>query len=100
MKAKVFLLCILIFILMGKNIYAQFALEFNGDSQYVALNGQDFAPPWTMQVIVNKSETDNYQHLLTGTDGNSGIRIEQWWGNKVGYTLSGVADYTFNYSLP
>jgi alpha-glucosidase (family GH31 glycosyl hydrolase) len=95
---------VLIFLIFTSGIFsgvnAQYALEFNGDSDYVALNGQDFAPPWTMEVMVNKSETDNYQHLLTGIDGNSGIRIEQWWGTKIGFTLSGVADYTFNYALP
>ncbi len=100
MKTKTLFLGIAILLLVSLNLSAQYSLEFNGDSDYVALNGQDFTPPWTMQVTVNKSETDNYQHLLTGVDGNSGIRIEQWWGNKVGYTQSGVADYTFNYSLP
>lgn len=100
MKARLLLITLSFFLIFSHNLRAQFALEFNGESHYVALNGQDFAPPWTMQVMVNKSETDNYQHLLTGIDGNSGIRIEQWWGTKVGYTQSGVADYTFNYSLP
>jgi hypothetical protein len=79
---------------------AQWALDFNGGEDYVLLNGSDFPPPWTMEVKINKNETDNYQHLLTSTDGNSGIRNEQWWGNKVGFTQSGVADYYFNYSLP
>ena len=50
--------------------------------------------------MVNKNITDNYQHLLTSTDGNSGIRIEQWWGTKVGFTHSGVADWYFNYVCP
>ena len=63
--------------LFSTYVNAQYALEFNGDSDYVALNGQDFEPPWTMECLVNKTETDNYQHLLTGIDGNSGIRIEQ-----------------------
>jgi alpha-glucosidase len=79
---------------------AQWALDFNGDEDYVLLNGADFPPPWTMEVKINKNETDNYQHLLTSTDGNSGIRNEQWWGTQVGFTRSGVADYYFNYSLP
>nr|NQU91870.1 LamG domain-containing protein [Bacteroidota bacterium] len=100
MKSSIKIAFFLSLIVFALNSNAQFSLEFNGDSDYVALNGQDIAPPWSMVVMVNKSETDNYQHLLTGNDGNSGIRIEQWWGNKVGFTLSGVADYTFNYSLP
>jgi len=59
MKAKMFLLSLAIFSFFSISLNAQYALEFNGESQYVALNGQDFAPPWTMQVMVNKSETDN-----------------------------------------
>ncbi|MBU2649922.1 MAG: DUF5110 domain-containing protein [Bacteroidetes bacterium] len=80
--------------------FPQWALDFNGEEDHVVLNGQDFAPPWTMEVKINKNESDNYQHLLTSTDGNSGIRNEQWWGTKVGFTRSGVADYYFNYVLP
>ena len=64
------------------------------------LNGSDVPPPWTLEVMVNKSESDNYQHLLTGPNGISGVRIEQWWGTKVGFTEGGVADWTFNYILP
>jgi len=100
MKTTVSWLLFVLMIGFANIVNAQYSLEFNGDSEYVALNGADFAPPWTIQVMVNKTETDNYQHLLTGNDGNSGIRIEQWWGTKIGFTLSGVADYTFNYVLP
>ena len=78
----------------------QYSLDFNGEGDYVALNGADFSPPWSVEVMVNKNITDNYQHLLTSTDGNSGIRIEQWWGTKVGFTESGVADWYFNYVCP
>ncbi len=80
--------------------YAQYALEFEGGTDYVALNGNDIAPPWSMEVTAKKTETDNYQHLLTGTDGNSGIRLEQYWGTKIGFTKSGVADWYFNYTAP
>lgn len=80
--------------------YSQYALDFNGGTDYVMLNGTDFPQPWILEVRINKNEIDNYQLLLTSTDGNSGIRNEQWWGNKVGFTQSGVADFTFNYTLP
>ena len=82
------------------SLKAQYSLDFSGEGDYVALNGTDFAPPWSVEVMVNKNLSDNYQHLLTSTDGNSGIRIEQWWGTKVGFTQSGVADWYFNYILP
>ncbi|HSG67618.1 MAG TPA: hypothetical protein VK994_02850, partial [Bacteroidales bacterium] len=54
-------------------LQAQYSLDFNGEGDYVALNGNDFSPPWSLEVMVNKNETDNYQHLLTSTDGNSGV---------------------------
>jgi alpha-glucosidase (family GH31 glycosyl hydrolase) len=91
---------VFIFIFLNINSYAQYSLDFNGEGDYVALNGSDYPPPWSVEVMVNKNETDNYQHLLTGTDGNSGIRIEQYWGTKVGFTHSGVMDWYFNYILP
>ncbi len=81
-------------------LHAQYSLDFNGEQDHVVLNGTDVAPPWSLEVMVNKSETDNYQHLLTGPNGISGIRIEQWWGTNVGFTEGGVADWTFNYTLP
>lgn len=95
---KIFILALLCLISLSAK--PQYSLDFNGESDYVALNGADFSPPWSVEVMVNKNETDNYQHLLTGTDGNSGIRIEQWWGTKVGFTHSGVADWYFNYVCP
>ncbi|MEN8224023.1 MAG: TIM-barrel domain-containing protein [Bacteroidota bacterium] len=97
MKVLIFFMA---FILLTPVIKSQYSLDFNGEGDYVALNGSDYSPPWSVEVMVNKNETDNYQHLLTGTDGNSGIRIEQWWGTKVGFTHSGVADWYFNYICP
>lgn len=96
----IFLILSLILLVFTKNTMAQYSLDFNGDQDNVLLNGSDVTPPWSMEVMVNKNETDNYQHLLTGPNGISGIRIEQWWGTKVGFTEGGVADYTFNYILP
>lgn len=95
-------LSFLFFILgcLNTSLFAQYSLDFNGEQDHVVLNGTDIAPPWSMEVMVNKNETDNYQHLLTGPNTISGIRIEQWWGINVGFTEGGVADWTFNYSLP
>ncbi len=93
-------LLIIFYLSLSLPLFSQYSLDFNGEGDYVELNGTDITPPWTMEVMVNKNETDNYQHLMTSTDGNSGIRIEQWWGNKVGFTQSGVADWYFNYICP
>lgn len=103
MKSKLLILelaVILLTMLTGSPAFPQYSLEFNGDGDYVALNGSNLAPPWTLEVMVYKTETDNYQHLLTSTDGNSGIRLEQWFGTKVGFTQSGVMDWYFNYACP
>jgi alpha-glucosidase (family GH31 glycosyl hydrolase) len=95
---NVAIISVFMFTTMSGN--SQYSLDFNGEGDYVALNGTDITPPWTLEVLVNKNETDNYQHLLTGTDSNSGIRLEQWWGTQVGFTHSGVMDWYFNYICP
>lgn len=97
---KVYFILIPTIVLFPISSQAQYSLDFNGEGDYVSLNGSDFPPPWSVEVMVNKNETDNYQHLLTSTDGNSGIRIEQWWGTKVGFTHAGVMDWYFNYVCP
>lgn len=98
-KLILFALTVVLYLILSPAI-AQYSLDFNGEEDHVVLNGTDVEPPWSMEVMVNKNETDNYQHLLTGPNGISGIRIEQWWGVKVGFTEGGVADWTFNYTLP
>lgn len=95
---KTVLCCLNVFISI--TLHAQYSLDFNGDGNYVALNGANLPAPWTMEIMVNKNETDNYQHLLTSADGNSGIRLEQWYGTKMGFTQSGVMDWYFNYICP
>ena len=95
-----FLLTVFTAFFLTFTLSAQYSLDFDGGEDYVALNGTDVAPPWTVEVMVNKNETDNYQHLLTGNDGNSGIRLEQYWGVNVGFTQSGVADWSFSYTAP
>jgi alpha-glucosidase (family GH31 glycosyl hydrolase) len=100
MKRPTAILIAWLLLLLANAAFAQYSLDFNGEEDHVVLNGTDMEPPWSMEVMVNKNETDNYQHLLTGPNGISGIRIEQWWGVKVGFTEGGVADWTFNYTLP
>ena len=101
-KSNIIVVCFMVLLLVSFTSYGQtnYSLDFDGGTDYVALNGSDFPPPWTLEVMVNKNETDNYQHLLTSTDGNSGIRLEQYWGTKIGFTKSGYADWYFNYVAP
>lgn len=80
---------------------AQSRLHFDGFGDYVQLGGTDFPPPWTAEVLVYKNQQSPYSHLLTGTDGTSGLRLEQYINNnRVGVTKAGIADWTFNYQVP
>ena len=94
------LLAVLFFLNVPITLRSQYSLDFNGEQDNVVLNGTDVAPPWSMEVMVNKSETDNYQHLLTGPNGISGLRIEQWWGSKSGFYRRRCGRLYFNYTLP
>lgn len=81
--------------------FAQSQLNFDGYQDHVALNGTDFAPPWTAEVLVRKNQVGAYSHLLTGADRISGIRLEQYINNnRVGITSAGVADWSFNFQAP
>jgi len=68
---------ILVSLMLIPVVYSQYTPGFNGGTDYVMLNGTDFPPPWTLEVRTNKNEIDNYQHLLTSTDGNSGRLIRR-----------------------
>lgn len=82
-------------------LLAQSQLNFDGYQDHVVLNGTDFPPPWTAEVLVRKNQLGDYAHLLTSTDGTSGIRIEQYINNnQVGITSAGTADWLFNYQAP
>ncbi len=76
------------------------ALTFNGDDQYVRINGGNLATPWTVSLWVNRTGSPNSSAaLMTG----SGVvlKLEQWPNTKkVGFTVPGVADYAFNYTAP
>lgn len=84
------------------SLFSQSRLVFDGFQDHVALvGGADFAPPWTVECWVQKSQISSFQHLLTSTDGTSGIRLEQYINvQKMGITKKGVADWQFNYTAP
>ena len=89
------------FILISTFLFAQNRLNFDGYQDHVLLNGTDFAPPWTAEVLVHKNAVGAYSHLLTSTNGTSGFRLEQYINNnRVGITSAGIADWSFNYQLP
>ena len=92
---------LLLFITFFFETYSQSQLNFDGYQDHVILNGVDFPPPWTAEVLVLKNEIGAYSHLLTGTDGTSGFRLEQYINNnRIGITSAGIADWSFSYELP
>lgn len=96
-----FSLCSLFIVCLTTFSFAQSQLNFDGYQDHVALNGTDFAPPWTAEVLVRKNQVNAYSHLLTSTDGTSGIRLEQFINtNRVGITAANVADWSFTYQAP
>ncbi|MDE0722201.1 MAG: DUF4968 domain-containing protein [Flavobacteriales bacterium] len=75
-------------------------MNFLGDGSYVDLSTDDFSPPWTIECKVNKNINTPFSHLLTGSDGGSGVRLEQWYNNnQIGITDYGVSDYFSGYQL-
>lgn len=94
-------ICTLLAIAIVLSTNAQSQLNFDGYQDHVLLNGTDFPPPWTAEILVRKNEIGAYSHLLTGTDGTSGFRLEQYINNnRIGITKAGIADWSFNYQLP
>ena len=76
-------------------------INFAGDGSYVDLDMVGISLPWTIECDVSKNENIPFSHLLTDSDGGSGIRLEQWYNNnEVGITDYGVMDYYFGYELP
>jgi N-acetyl-beta-hexosaminidase len=56
---------------------------------------------WAISLWIKINGHKPYSFLTTSTDGMSGLRIDQYGtNNKVGFTRKGVADYSFNYTLP
>lgn len=82
-------------------LFAQYRLSFDGYGDYVQFNTADIAPPYTFETWVRRSGVTPYSHLMTGTDGISGFRLEQYINtSNIGITDKGVADYSYNYQTP
>lgn len=94
---------LLTFLILFTGVFAaaQSQLNFDGYQDHVRLDGTDFPPPWTAEVLIRKNQIGAYSHLLTSTDGTSGLRFEQYINSgRVGITSGGVADWQFSYQAP
>nr|WP_227793500.1 family 20 glycosylhydrolase [Paenibacillus guangzhouensis] len=75
-------------------------ISLDGSSGYVNIGGEDITGNWTVGVWVNgQPNTTQNEALLSGA--SSAIKINQYnKTGKVGITVYGSKDYTYNYSIP
>ena len=74
-------------------------LRFDGNDDYVAMNGADMPGPWTAALWVRRNSAKINSNLLASS--RAALKLEQWPNTgRVGFTRFGIADYNFNYSTP
>ena len=74
------------------------ALYFDGNDDNVALaQTTDIPMPWTASMWVRREDSTNSTAVFMSS-ANSSLRLEQYNGtNKVGFTIPGTGDFSFNY---
>jgi N-acetyl-beta-hexosaminidase len=77
------------------------AVSLNGTSQYMSLGGTEIAGDWTLGMwVYGKSNTAKTAEALVSGP-TSSIKANQWRNSgKVGFSVFGVKDSSFNYKLP
>ena len=77
------------------------ALHFDGATGFVKTGAASLPPPWTVCLWVNRVNAPGTSAALFSDSSTNVLKLEQYNGTrKVGITVSGVADYTFNYTVP
>ncbi|WP_084469623.1 alpha-L-fucosidase [Jiangella gansuensis] len=74
------------------------AFRFDHRRDGVGFGGVDVAEPWTVSTWVNLSADTPEQVLLASKDG--ALKLRQAGTGKVGFTEFGVADHSFEFTLP
>ncbi|TDD64837.1 hypothetical protein E1262_27020 [Jiangella aurantiaca] len=74
------------------------AFRFDHRRDGVGFGGVDVTEPWTVSAWVNLSADTADQVLLASNDG--ALKLRQAGTGKVGFTRFGVADYSFEFTLP
>ncbi|WP_405688451.1 LamG domain-containing protein [Streptomyces sp. NBC_00057] len=69
-----------------------------GPTRWTGLGGLDPAEPWTVSGWVRTTGRTSDQVLLGSKVG--ALKLQQWGTGKVGFTLYGAADHSFDYTLP
>jgi len=77
------------------------AVHLDGASGYLSTAAASLAPPWTLSLWVNRQNAAGASAALMSDTSTNVLKIEQYNGTrKVGVTVEGVADYSFNYIAP
>jgi hypothetical protein len=80
--------------------WSENGLAFNGVNNAMLIGGAPIAPPWTLELWVNRQNSSAYSAVLLA-DNSTAVKLEQYnFTRKVGFTQFGVADYVFNYTAP
>lgn len=74
------------------------AFRFDHNRDGVGFGGVDVAEPWTVSTWVKLSSDAGEQVLLTSKAG--ALKLRQTGTGKVGFTEYGVADHSFEFTLP
>ncbi|MFI5802935.1 family 20 glycosylhydrolase [Streptomyces sp. NPDC051561] len=74
------------------------AWRFDSDRDGVGFGGVDVAEPWTVSAWVRSTGRTADQVLLSSAAG--ALKLQQWGTGRVGFTRYGVADHSFDYTLP
>lgn len=75
------------------------AIEFDGDD-FVNIGKSDILTPWTVATWIKYDNNSTNDAVILGSD-TGALKVEQWDNTaRVGFTLYGIQDYMFNYSMP
>ncbi len=77
------------------------AIHLDGVTGFLKTGANSLPPPWTLSLWVNRQNALGASAALVSDTGTNILKLEQYNATrKVGVTVQGVADYTFNYSVP
>lgn len=77
------------------------AVHLDGATGFLKTGAPSLPPPWTLCLWVNRQNAPGVSAALASDGGTNILKLEQYDGTRqVGVTLQGLADYTFNYTVP
>jgi len=79
--------------------FINYALDFDGSSDNIQINGSDLNLPWTVEVWYQRAANNNGANLLWRCgSGCWSLKLEQWNNtHKLGITKFGSTDWKWNY---